>query len=134
MKYTLNLDENGFVLSIGHTMNDDVELDLSQIDSAFLNAYQFVDGVLTLSETKKAEIETEQKKKADAEEIADLQSKLNDTDYIISRTFEEIMALDSSVTFIVDFIKILKEFRTKYAEQLKNRKTWRQRIEELKGE
>lgn len=132
MKYTLNLDENGFVLSIGHTMNDDVELDLSKIDSAFLNAYQFVDGVLTLNETKKAEIETEQKKKADAEEITYLQAKLNETDYIISRTFEEIMALDNSVTFVVEFIKILKEFRTKYAEQLKNRKSWRQRIEELK--
>lgn len=134
MKYTLNLDENGFVLSIAHTMNDDVEIDLTQIDFAFLNAYQFVDGVLTLNAEKKAEIEAEQKQRADAEEIADLQSKLNETDYIISRTFEEIMALDNSVTFIVEFIKILKEFRTKYAEQLKNRKTWRQRIEELKGE
>lgn len=134
MKYTLNLDENGFVLSIGHTMNDNVELDLSQIDSAFLNAYQLVDGVLSLNATKKAEIEAEQKQKADAEEIADLQGKLNETDYIISHTFEEIMALDNSVTFIVEFIKILKEFRTKYAEQLKNRKSWRQRIEELKGE
>lgn len=131
MKYTLNLDENGFVLSIGHTMNDNVELDLSQIDFAFLNAYQFVGGILTLNETKKAEIVTKQKKKADAEEIADLQSKLNGTDYIISRTFEEIMALDNSVTFVVEFIKILKEFRTKYAEQLKNRKSWRERIEEL---
>lgn len=134
MKYTLNLDENGFVLSIGHTMNDNVELDLSQIDSAFLNAYQFVDGILKLNETKKAEIEANQKKKADAEEIADLQKKLNETDYIISRTFEEIMSLDNSVTFIVDFIKILKDFRSRYAEQLKNRKSWRQRIEELKGE
>jgi hypothetical protein len=134
MKYTLNLDENGFVLSIGHTMNDDVELDLSQIDSAFLNAYQFADGILSLNKEKKAEIEAEQKQRADAEEIADLQKKLNETDYIISRTFEQIMGLDNSVTFVVDFIKILKEFRTKYAEQLKNRKTWRERIEELKGE
>lgn len=134
MKYTLNLDENKYILSVGHTQNDNVEIDLSLLDFNYLTAYRFINSEIILDEQKKAELIAEETKRENENEIADLQGKLNETDYIISRTFEEIMSLDSSVTFIVDFIKILKEFRTKYAEQLKNRKSWRQRIEELKGE
>lgn len=58
--YTLNLDENNYVLSIAHTPNDNIELDLSEYDFRYLNAYQFVDGKLVLDEAKKqAIIETE---------------------------------------------------------------------------
>lgn len=134
MKYTLNLDENKYILSVGHTQNDNVEIDLSLLDFNYLTAYRFINSEIILDEQKKAELIAEETKRQNENEIADLQTKLNETDYIISHTFEEIMSLDNSVTFIVEFIKILKEFRTKYAEQLKNRKTWRERIEELKGE
>ena len=55
-KFTLNLDENNFILSISHTENDQAELDLSQVDLQYLNAYQYIDGTLILDEAKKQQI------------------------------------------------------------------------------
>lgn len=55
-KYTLNLGANNYVLSISHTSNDNVELDLSQVDARYLNAYQLVNGKLALDEAKKQTI------------------------------------------------------------------------------
>ena len=46
-----------YALSIAQTPNDNIELDLSTIDLAYLNAYQYLDGELVLDETKKAEEE-----------------------------------------------------------------------------
>lgn len=129
--FTLNLDKDKYILSISHTKNDNVEIDLSLLDLKYLNCYKFINSEVILDETKKAEMIAEEESKSKAEEIADLQQKLNDSDYIIARTFEEIMSLDNSITFIADFIKIIKQFKTQYAEVLANRKTWRERIEEL---
>lgn len=128
MRARINFDENGYVSHFVVDPNGDHEID-DDINFEFLYCYHLIDGEIVLDEEKRASQIAEEQKET---EITDLQSKLNETDYIISRTFEEIMALDNSVTFVVEFIKILKEFRTKYSEQLKNRKTWRQRIEELK--
>lgn len=131
MKARIEFDDNGYIKSfITDWVGGDYEVP-NDFQFEFLHCYYILSGEIVLDEDKKASQIAEEQKET---EIADLQGKLNETDYIISRTFEEIMALDNSVTFIVEFIKILKEFRTKYAEQLKNRKTWRQRIEELKGE
>lgn len=130
MRARINFDENGYVSHFVVDPNGDYEID-DDINFEFLYCYHLIDGEIVLDEEKRASQIAEEQKET---EITDLHSKLNGTDYIISRTFEEIMSLDNSVTFIVEFIKILKDFRTKYAEQLKNRKSWRQRIEELKGE
>ena len=54
--YTLNLDENNYVLSIAHTQNDSIELDLSECDLRYLNAYQFVNGKMVLDDKKKQAI------------------------------------------------------------------------------
>ena len=59
-KYTLNLDANYYVLSISHTSNDNIELDLSKYDFRYMNAYQFINGKMALDEAKKQTIiETE---------------------------------------------------------------------------
>ena len=56
MKYTLNLDTNNYVLSIAHTQNDNIELDLSLYDLKHLSCYRLVNNILVLDETKLAEI------------------------------------------------------------------------------
>lgn len=81
MKYTLNLDTNNYVLSIAHTPNDNIELDLSTIDLAYLNAYQYLDGELVLDEVKLKELKGNEEQKAKAEQIAELKKQLADTDY-----------------------------------------------------
>lgn len=127
MLYTLKLDENNYVLSIGNTTEDNFEVDLDTLDLEHLGAYQLINGKLVLNEQKKQEL-------INSVEIAELKEKLNETDYIISRTFEDIMALDNKLTFITDMIGILVKYSKQYKEQLTNRKQWRNRIEELRGE
>ena len=40
--YTLNLDATNHVLSIAHTQNDNIELDLSLYDLDNLSCYQYI--------------------------------------------------------------------------------------------
>lgn len=54
-KYTVVLDDDNYVLSIGHTVDDDIELDLEGIDLSYINCYQLVKGKLILDEAKRQE-------------------------------------------------------------------------------
>ena len=132
MLYTLNLDKDKYILSISHTVNDDVELDLSEIDMLYLNAYRYEDGTVILDEERKAEIIAQDEKQAHDNHIADLKKYLNDTDYVIAETFEKVMSLNNAVTFIADFIKIMVEFKTKYSDILTARQQARAEIEDNK--
>ena len=132
MLYTVNLDKDNFILSLSHTANDDVDLDLDQMDLVHIGAYQLIDGIAVLNQDKLAELIDEEEQESKDAEIFDLQEKLNQTDYIVSRAFEEVMSLTNPLTWVADVIKIMIKYSTKYAEQLANRKTWRERIEELK--
>ena len=133
MKYTVNLDDNNYVLSIANTPNDNIELDLTDIDLPHLNAYQLLDSELVLDEVKLNELIAQEHQHEVDEEIYDLEQKLNSTDYIMARMLEEIMALDKPLTFIADMIKIFVDYGKKYKTQLTNRKSWRERIEELRN-
>lgn len=133
MKYTLDLDEKNFVISVSNTVNDDFELDLDSLDLHYLHAYKKVDDKLILDKDKKAEIDKQDEQKIIDDEILDLQNKLTSTDYIMSRMLEEIMVLDKPLTFIADMIKVFISYANKYKEQLANRKSWRKRIEELRN-
>lgn len=133
MKYTVNLDENNYVLSIANTPNDNIELDLTDIDLPHLNAYQLLDNELVLDEVKLNELIAQEHQHEVDDEIFDLEQKLNSTDYIMARMLEEIMALDKPLTFIADMIKIFVSYAQKYKTQLANRKSWRERIEELRN-
>lgn len=130
MLYTLNLDSENYILSISHTPNDNINIDIDQIEAKYLNAYKY-NGELFLDEEKKQAMIEEETQKAKETEIAELKKSLNDTDYIMAETFEEIMSLDNALTFIADFIAILKQFKSQYSETIANRKAWRQRIKEL---
>lgn len=132
MLYTLNLDKDNYILSIANTPNDNVELDLSSMELQYLQAYKYENDTLSLDENRKQELIKEQQKIKDEEEIYELEGKLNSTDYIMARMLEEIMVLDKPLTFIADMIKIFVSYGTKYKEQLANRKSWRERIEELR--
>ena len=134
MKYTVNLDEQNYVLSIANTPNDNIELDLTDIDLPHLNAYQLLDNELVLDEVKLNELIAQEHQHEVDDEIFDLEQKLNSTDYIMARMLEEIMALNNPLTFISDIIKIFVTYATKYKDTLSNRKTWREKIEELRND
>ena len=62
MLYTINLDKDNLVLSLAHTKNDNVELDLTDVDLDFLNAYQYFGSGLVLNQERKEEIIAEREK------------------------------------------------------------------------
>lgn len=133
MLYTVNLDADRYIVSVSHTKEDNVEIDLPSLDLHYLNAYKLIDSEIILDEVKKAELIAEETRRHAEAEIRELKQKLNETDYIFSQELEEITALSNPVTFIADFIKILVSYSSKYKDIISNRKAWRDRIEELEG-
>ena len=131
MLYTVTLDKENYLTSVAHTQNDNIELDLSTLNLPYLNAYKMVDNAPVLDEEKLQSLIEAEQQEAKNEEIKELKDKLSKTDYVIAETFEEIMSLESSVTFVIDFINIIKQFKNQYAEVIADRKAWRQRIKEL---
>lgn len=131
MKYTVNIDIDGYVLSLSHTKNDNVELDLSGVDLKYLNAYKLGIDSLVLDINKLQQLKNEEVKQAKSQRIEELKKLLTDSDYICSRAFEEVLSLNNSITFITDFIKILAKYSTQYKDVISNRKAWRKEIEEL---
>lgn len=131
--YTVNVDSYGYVLSISHSANDNIELDLDKLNLKYLNAYKLVDGKLYLDEEVYNILVAEEEQREKDEEIADLESKLNRTDYIMAEMTEEFLSLSNPLTFVADVIKILADYKSKYKDVLSNRKAWRERIEELKS-
>ena len=81
-KFTLNLDSNNYVLSIAHTPNDNIELDLSSIDLKHISCYRFINGSLILDEKKLNESKQKENKAAIEEQIATFKQELATYDYI----------------------------------------------------
>ena len=81
-KYTLNLDTHNYVLSIAHTPNDNIKLDLSDYDLSYLTCYQLINNKLVLDETRKAQLVEQEKKQSLAQELSQCESRLKELDYI----------------------------------------------------
>ena len=64
MLYTVNLDQDNYILSVAHTANDNVNLDLDSMELDFLNAYQLINGQCILDQEKKEEIIAEREAQA----------------------------------------------------------------------
>ena len=130
MLYTVSLDENNYILSVAHTANDNVELNLEEMELEYLGAYQLLEGIATLDENKKAEIQAEEHQAEVNEEIAELETQLAGTDEDLLSFVEDLFALKNPLTFISDMINLMK----KYATLVASRQTIREQIEELKGD
>jgi hypothetical protein len=135
MKYYVATDLDKYVLSIQHTgtIKDFVELDLDQYDltEGRLHAYKLGKNKLIFDPARYEEIQYAEQKKKDMKEISTLKSFLYETDYITSRAFEEIMALNNPLTWIADVIKINVKYTKLYASTIAERSWARNRIEEL---
>ena len=109
--YTLNLDVNNYVLSIAHTPNNNIELDLSTIDLAYLNAYQYLDGELVLDEVKKQAMIDEQSKQLKEDEIARLKAELTQYDYIGTKIAMGVATKEDYADEIAHTEEIRKQIR-----------------------
>ena len=126
--FTVNLDKDGFILSISHTAFDNVSLNLEEMDLNHLNAYQLIDGKAVLNEEKLAELVAEEEEREKEIEIADLTLQLESSNDDMLGFLEDLGSLTNPLTFISDLISLAK----KYATMIANRKSIREQIEELK--
>ena len=122
-KYTLNLDNNNYVLSVAHTSNDSIELDLSKYDMNHISCYRFINGTLVLDKTKLAKIIKEEEGRERLFELsaekAKLEAWLSAHDYIgvkiatgratISDYQEEIALMNIKANRINEIDKLLNE-------------------------
>ena len=133
MKYFVSVDNRGYVLSIVHTgtIKDYVELNLDEYDLSKKRAYKLGKNKLIFDSEEWKRISDENEKKQDFKEIDTLKSFLYETDYIISRAFEEVLALTNPITWVADVIKINIKYTKQYKEALAERVKARTRIEEL---
>lgn len=92
MLYTVNLDNDNFILSVAHTSNDNTELDLESMDLDFLNAYQLINGQCVLNQEKKEEIIAEREAEDTKVLVESLHKQLDDTDYKIIKCSEYQLA------------------------------------------
>lgn len=142
MKYYVATDENGYVMLIKRTgtVKDYVDLDLSLYDLSNdrMYAYQLGQNELVFDQARYNEILAERQAQADAEEVAELKEYLNETDYVMARTFESIIIAahnaDTQTHFIDEMISICESFYTQYASTINERIDARDRIEELEQE
>ena len=130
MLYTVNTDKNGFILSVSHTPDDSVKLDLKGMELKYLSAYKVLDDIVVLDEERKAQLIAEEEAEAREEHKLELKQYLKDTDYVVTETFEKVMSLNNAVTFIADFIKIMVEFKNKYSAILEERASARRYIDD----
>lgn len=137
MKYFISTDINGYVLTIKHTNSrlDFIELDLSQYDlsGVRIHAYKVGKDKLIFDEDRYEELVAQEQEIDNQKIIKNLKQKLNDTDYLVSRTFEQVMELNNPLTFIADVLKITTQFAKKYKEVIENRKAWREEIQRRGG-
>lgn len=129
MLYTITTDANNYIMSVAHTDHDSVDIDLEKMDLEHLEAYRLVDGAVFLDEARKEALIIEENQRKHEEHIQVLKQFLKDTDYVIAETFEQVLALNNPVTFITDIIKILVQFKSKYAAILEERANAREEIE-----
>lgn len=137
MKYEVILDLRGYVSLIRHTgtIKDFVELNLEDYDLTEdrIHAYKLGKNELIFDENRYAEIQAEKQHKAGEKEVSELKAFLYETDYITARCFEEIMALDNRLTWIIDVLVITAKYTKQYKEVLAKRVWARARIEELEN-
>lgn len=133
MKYDVTVDVRGYVLNIVHTgtIKDYVELNLDDYNLEKKRAYKLGKNKLIFDPEEWKRISDEAQKKADFKEADSLKAFLYETDYIISRAFEEVLALTNPLTYVTDVIKIQIKYSKQYKEALKKRVVARTRIEEI---
>ena len=103
--YTLNLDNNNYVLSIAHTQNDNVELDLSKYDLTNLSCYKYINGELVLDTEKLEELEALKEKDKLLQEKEGLEVWLKNHDYIGIKIATGRATVEEYATEIEDMIE-----------------------------
>lgn len=128
MLYTVNLDDNNYILSVAHTDNDNVELNLDDMEYQYLSAYKLMDGSAVLDLVKKAELIAEDAAREKQEQIEVLIHQLESTNDDMLGFLEDLFTLKNPLTFISDMFALMKNYTSLVAA----RQEIREQIKELR--
>lgn len=141
MKYNIITDKDKYILQILLTHNpikDHYELNLNDYDMSGNKRFCYklignwkTEWNIVFDQNKFEYLEKQDEPERKQKRINELKAKLTETDYLVSRTFEQVMELTNPLTWIADVIKITSDFAKKYKQQIADRKAWREEIEEL---
>ena len=140
MKYCILTDKDHYILEIKYTNNpirDLYELDLSQYDFSgnkkhcwkLIGDYK-TDFSLEFDEQKYEYLESQEEPLRKHQRILELKANLNETDYIMAQTVENLLGCSTLLQIISVFANTLKD----YKEVIDQRKAWRQEIRELEND
>ena len=137
MRFQVITDQDDYCVLVRHTGTklDFIDLNLEDYDfsNERLRAYKLEGNKLIFDKSRYAQIQKNNQEKSEKIEMLDLEQKLKETDYIISKWGEEIIELSNPLTWISDVIKISIKFIKEYKDTFERRKTWRKRIEEIRN-
>ena len=128
MLYTVSLDKDNYITAIGHTANDNVDLNLDEIVADYLNAYQLIDGKIVLDKKKKAKIIAENEEQEKQMQIMALTELLHESDEDMLDFLEKLFSFKNPLTFISDMISLMKEYATLVANRQQIRKEIKEKM------
>lgn len=126
-RYKVILNDEGYICGAYLTTGDDYDFEgnLAEYPDIARGWYKIIDGVPTIDEEKKAEIESAIDK---ATQLAELTEELESTNDDMLAFLEDLGSLNNPLTFISDLINLAK----KYATLIATRKSIREQIAKLK--
>lgn len=139
MKYCIITDSDNYILEIKWTNNpirDLYELNLEDYDFTGNKRYCWKlignkkDFHLVFDEDKFEELEAQEIPFRKQQRILELKDLLNQTDYILTKTVEDLLSCSTLLQIIAVFANTLKN----YATVIDDRKKWRKEIEDLQND
>ena len=130
--YKFKYNENGYITGFEAVEDNDYDYtgQLANMSDLCKGWYKFINGSFIVDDAKKNEIEAKEK---DINRKSELEELLKNSDYIIARTFEQVMSCTNPLTFITDIIAIITKFSAQYGEVIANRQTWRDELEAMEA-
>lgn len=104
----------------------------TDFDASLTHCYYDNNGTLILDTEKQSDVEQSD---ADHKTIIVLKKQLADTDYMIIRTFEEVLSgiNNGTITTFTDMVNVLSPFASDYRDDIIEREDWRDEIESLEN-
>lgn len=139
MKYCIITDSDNYILEIKWTNNpirDLYELNLEDYDFTGNKRYCWKlignkkDFHLEFDEDKFEELEAQEIPFRKQQRILELKDLLDQTDYILTKTVEDLLSCSTLLQIVAVFANTLKN----YATVIDDRKKWRKEIEELQND
>lgn len=127
-KYSFFKDKNKYITGYYENSTKGIEFEITEQFLNYMNCYKVEDNSVIFDEEKYDLVVAEELKE---KELTELKNYILDTSDTANDFVEELLLLDNPLTFVSDFVALIKSYRETYKTILAQRKQARQRIKEL---